>query len=140
MTADSVTFASGATRLSLYHSYGREQETAQQYFHKVLVDTDPRTRFATFPAKAQEAINDGRVERGMTREQVLMSLGYPPTHRTATTDLTVWTYWYNRWATYTVSFGADGRVQAISGPAPTHNDPVPEPTPPPTPAPARRRR
>jgi outer membrane protein assembly factor BamE (lipoprotein component of BamABCDE complex) len=137
MTNDSVTFSSGATTLTLYQSYGKQQESAQQYFSKVLVETDPRIAFATFPKQVQEAITDGRVERGMTKEQVIMSLGYPPTHRTASTDANTWVYWYNRWVTYQVQFGADGKVSNVVGsPAPTRNEPIVAASP--TPAPAAR--
>ena len=134
MTTDSATLRSGGTKLTLVQNYGREQESAEQYFGKILVGTDPHTRFATFPKMAQAAVTDGRVELGMTKEQVLMSLGYPPTHRTASTELDTWTYWYNRWVTYQVIF-SKGVVQNLVGNAPTHNEPIvvatPKPTPPP---------
>ena len=134
MTNDSVTFAAGGTALTLVHSYGRDQESAQQYFAKVLVDTDPHTVFKTYSKQVQSAITDSRVERGMTKPQVLMSLGYPPTHRTASTDLNTWTYFTNRWvATYEVQFGNDGKVSMLIGNAPTHNEPIVEPTPIPPP-------
>jgi hypothetical protein len=130
MTSDSATFRSGATQLTLYQSYGRDQESAQQYFSKIFVETDPHTVFATWPQPVQKAITDGRVERGMTRQQVIMSLGYPPTHRTASTDLNTWTYWYNRWVTYQVQFGDDGKVSNIVGsPAPTQHEPIVAPAP-----------
>jgi len=132
MTGDSMTFTSGSTHLTLVHSYGTSQESSQQYFSKILVPTDPHTRFAAFPKDVQSAITDARVEKGMTKEQVIMSLGYPPTHRTANTDLNTWVYWYNRWITYQVQFGADGTVANLSGNAPTHNEPIVIPTPVPT--------
>ena len=124
MTGDSMTFTSGATHLTLTHSYGTGQENAQQYFNKIFVSTDPHVRFATYPKDVQSAITDGRVEKGMTKEQVIMSLGYPPTHRTASTDLNTWTYWQNRWVTYQVQFGDDGKVVNLVGNAPTHNQPI----------------
>jgi hypothetical protein len=136
MTTDSITFQSGPTKLTLRHSYGAAQETAQQYFNKILVDTDPHLRCATFPKMVQSAIEDGRVERGMTKEQVIMSLGYPPTHRTASTDLSTWTYWYNRWVTFEVMFDTNGVVTNTVGNAPTRNEPIQVPTP--TPLPAKR--
>src|SRR5215470_6083742 len=71
MTSDSVTIRSGATDLSIYHRYGRDQESSQAYFGKILVDTDPHARFDTYPPKIREAIKDGRVEKGMTKEQVI---------------------------------------------------------------------
>jgi hypothetical protein len=129
MTSDTVTFRSGTTDLTLVHSYGRNEESSQQYFAKILVESDPHLRFAAFPKDVQSAITDGRVERGMTKEQVIMSLGYPPTHRTASTNLNTWTYWYNRWVTYNVSFDESGKVTNIVGTAPTNNQPIVEPTP-----------
>ena len=121
MTNDSVTFRAGGTVLTLVQRYGRDQESSQQYFSKILVDTDPHARFATFSKQVQRAITDGRVERGMTKEQVIMSLGYPPTHRTASTDAWTWTYWTNQWVTFQVQFGADGKVSNLVGNAPSRN-------------------
>lgn len=139
MTSNSATFRSGATQITLAHSYGRDQEDAQQYFSRIFVETDPRVVFATYPKQVQDAITDGRVERGMTKPQVIMSLGYPPTHRTASTDLNTWTYWYNRWVTYQVQFGEDGTVSNIVGrPAPTRDEVIAAPTPPPAARPARK--
>jgi len=44
---------------------------------------------------------------------VLMSLGYPPVHRTPSLDAPQWTYWENRWVSYVVYFDGDkvSRVQ-----------------------------
>lgn len=137
MTSDSLTFRSGATDLTLVHSYGRAQESSQQYFDKILVATDPHTVFATYPKDVQSAIENGRVEVGMTKPQVLMSIGYPPTHRTASTDLNTWTYWQNHWVTYQIIFGDTGKVANFIGNAPTSNQPIAAPAP--TPAPAAKR-
>ena len=134
VSGNSMTFRAGTTELTLVHSYGKDQESDQQYFSKILVDTDPHLRFAAYPKPVQDAITDARVEKGMTKEQVIMSLGYPPTHRTANTDLNTWVYWYNRWITYQVQFGPNGTVDNLSGNAPTHNEPIVIPTPVPTPA------
>jgi hypothetical protein len=139
-TSDSLTFRAGAIPLTLIHAYGAQQESSQQYFSKILVETDPRATFAAFPKQVQDAITDSRVEVGMTRPQVIMSLGYPPTHRTASTDLNTWTYWYNRWVTYQVVFGADGKVSNLVGNAPTRGEPIVASKPVPTPAKAPARR
>ena len=73
----------------------------------------------------------------MTKQQVIMSLGYPPTHRTASTDLNTWTYWYNRWLTYQVHVRRQtARWWDLIGNAPTHNQPIVELKPTPAPAPA----
>lgn len=142
MTSNSITFRSGTTNYTVTQSYGTEQETSQQYFAKILVDADPHSRFAAYSPSVQAAITDARVERGMTREQVIMSLGYPPTHRTASIDAPLWIYWQGRWSTFTVQFGVDGKVSNIVGNAPSNNEPVSQtgaPTPKPTPTPAKKK-
>ncbi|HVN83603.1 MAG TPA: outer membrane protein assembly factor BamE [Candidatus Binatia bacterium] len=132
---DSVTFVADGKTLTLSHSYGRDQESMQQYIDKVLVATDPKPRLAGFSHSAQDAIKEGRVERGMTREQVLLSLGYPPTHKTPSLDAREWTYWYNRWVSYKVAFDDGGKVSSVIGrPAPTNDKEVHDDPPPPAPA------
>ncbi len=141
----SVTFLADGKKLTLYHRYGTAQESFRQYLDKILVSEDPKLRVSSFPRSVQQAIRDGRVEPGMTREQVILSLGYPPTHRTPSTTANEWTYWYNRWVTYKVQFDDQGVVSTVVGrPAPTQNqpvqaDPVAAPAKQP-PAPAKKRR
>jgi outer membrane protein assembly factor BamE (lipoprotein component of BamABCDE complex) len=135
VSSDSVTFTADGKKLTLEHRYGRDQESMQQYLDKVLVTADPKPRVASFSHSAQAAIKDGRIERGMTREQVLLSVGYPATHKTLSTAASEWTYWYNRWVTYKVVFDDAGKVSSVVGrPAPTHDQPIQEDPPPPPPA------
>ena len=69
----------------------------------------------------------------MTREQVILAIGYPPTHRTPSIDASEWLYWYNHWVTYKVQFGPDGKVANVVGrPAPTQDQPIPAQAPPPS--------
>jgi outer membrane protein assembly factor BamE (lipoprotein component of BamABCDE complex) len=73
----------------------------------------------------QQAIVESRVERGMTREQVIMALGYPPTHRTASTSAKEWTYWSGHFDTYVIVFDDAGRVSQIgTGRLPTSDQPI----------------
>ena len=116
------------TSLTLSHDYGTKEESFQQYVDKILVASDPKTRIASFSRPVQDAIHEARVERNMTREQVLLSIGYPPTHRTPSLNDREWTYWYNRWITYKVVFNDAGVVADIVGrPAPTRDQPIVEP-------------
>lgn len=125
LTDDSVTFSAGEVTLTLTHEYGTKQESFQQYLDKVLVADDPRPRIAVYPRAVRRAIGNAKVERGMTREQVLLSLGYPPTHRTPSLRDREWTYWWNRSLTYTVVFDNAGKVADVIGrPAPTAEVPI----------------
>jgi hypothetical protein len=131
LTARSVTFAADGHPLTLTQAYGTAQESFQAYLDKVLVSDDPKVKLATWPQAVQDAVRQAHVEVGMTRDEVIMSLGYPPTHRTPSLNDTTWTYWYNRWVTYQVVFDESGKVRQIIGsPSPTTNSPIPAAPPP----------
>jgi len=131
VTTDSITFTAAGRKVILHHQYGTAQESMRQYIDKILVADDPRARIASYQSAVQDAIRESRVERGMTRDQVILAIGYPATHKTPSTEASEWLYWYNHWVTYRVEFGPDGKVSDIVGrPAPTHDQPIPEPRPP----------
>jgi len=50
----------------------------------------------------------------MTREEVIMAIGYPPAHRTPSLSQPEWHYWKDRWHEYTVVFEGD-RVARVTG-------------------------
>ena len=71
----------------LGHDYGRAQETTAQWVAKLVVATDPKVRLAAYPPAVRQAIQNGQVMVGMTKDQVLMTLGYP-LHQRAPRDST----------------------------------------------------
>jgi hypothetical protein len=97
------------------HDYGRNEEKLEQYVAKLVVKKDPRAAIARYPAKIRDAIKDGTVIPGMTREQVIISIGYPPTHRTPRLDAPVWNLWASRAGRYEVHFSGKGVVDKIVG-------------------------
>jgi hypothetical protein len=126
LTSDSVTFSTGKVLLTLTHEYGTKKESFQQYLDKVLVASDPRPQIADYPRPVRRAIDNAKIERGMTREQVLLSLGYPPMDRTASVQDREWTYWWNRSFYYKVVFDDAGKVADVVGrPAPTAEVAIP---------------
>ena len=60
---------------------------------KIIVDQDPRIELATWPARTQAAVRSGKVVLGMTRQQVLMALGYPSPADTPNLASGTWHYW-----------------------------------------------
>ena len=101
--------------MRLGHDDGREQETLDAWVNKIIINDDPRPRIATYPATIQAAIHAGKVMRGMTREQAIAAVGYPPTNATKSLDDQVWKMWNARHAEYQLIFGADGRISSITG-------------------------
>ena len=101
--------------MRLGHDYGREQESLDAWVNKVVVNDDPRGRVTSAPANVQAAIRASKITLGMTRQQVLLSVGYPPTNLTKSIDKDVWTLWAAKRSEYQVHFGADGRVTSVTG-------------------------
>ncbi len=61
----------------------------------------------------QEGIQAGKAMLGMTKQGVMIALGYPAMHKTPSTDLNTWVYWKARFNMLTVNFGEDGKVGSL---------------------------
>lgn len=110
----------GHPEMTLVYRHGRKIYPFEQYLDRIFLADDPRRGMATTGKKKAAAgskfaksIENGLVEQGMTKDEVLKTLGYPPAHRTASLESPVWTYWRNRWETYVVYFDGD-KVDRIS--------------------------
>jgi len=99
----------------LKHDYGRDQETLDAWVSKIILSTDPRPRIATYPKAVQEAIHEGLVMVGMTREQAITAIGYPLASENVTLDAPVWRIWRSSSGEYDLHFGTDGRIKSITG-------------------------
>ena len=108
-----VTFqAQGYPPVTVVLKYGRGNLTMDTFVNRLLVERDPTLKLKNVSKKTRELIEAGQVDKGMTRDQVLMSLGYPPAHRTPTLESPQWTYWQNRWQSFLVDFDGD-KVDAV---------------------------
>ena len=101
--------------IKIAHDYGRDRETVENYVRKLVVQQDPRQLIETYPPQVRDAIFEGRVITGMTREQVIIAAGYPPTHRTFTLDSNVWHLWGSKHGRYEVHFSNEGIVERLVG-------------------------
>jgi hypothetical protein len=54
--------------------------------------------------KIKQAIKSGLITNGMTKEEVIIARGYPPSHRTPSLKENTWIYWQNRYVTKKVEF------------------------------------
>lgn len=108
-----VTFeAAGYPPLTAVLKYGRDNLSMDAFVNRLFVERDPRAKLTHLPKKTRELIEAGQVDAGMTRDQVLMALGYPPAHRTPNLDSSQWIYWQNRWKSFLVDFDGD-RVDSV---------------------------
>lgn len=65
-------------------------------------------------SKVINAIKNCKVIQGMTKKQVLLARGYPPSHRTSSLLSDRWVYWYKRFSNGAINFKND-RVSSITG-------------------------
>jgi len=114
--------ADGHPPITLVLKYGKDAIGMDQYLELIFLREDPHAKLpkpgkdkkqAAVAERTRKLIEEGTVEPGMTKDEVVMALGYPPAHRTPSLSSPNWTYWANRWATFEVYFDGDkvSRVQ-----------------------------
>lgn len=92
---------------------GGKQQTLMQWVSRLAVKDDPTERIHAYPAEVQAAIRTGRVLLGMTKEQVVVSLGYPRTDLTPSVAASRWSYVTESDAQFFLVWTADGRLQEV---------------------------
>jgi len=105
---------------SIGNDYSRDLDLTA-FARRYVVTEDPRPRLAGWPAKVREAVAAAKVMRGMTREQVLMSVGYPVTSENPDLEAKLWRFWRSSFAEFQVGFDDRGRVAEITADPATRN-------------------
>ena len=95
--------------------YGRTAETTELWAGKLIVKDDPKAKLAIWSPDVRKAIQSGQIMLGMTREQVIMSLGYPMTSENPRLDAPYWRYWWSSWGEYKVHWNGVDRVREVTG-------------------------
>ena len=89
--------------------------TLVEFAQRYVVAEDPKQKMAAFAAPVREAIAAGKLMPGMTREQVLMAIGYPIASENPALDAPTWRYWRDSWSEYQVNFDDKGLVKSVIG-------------------------
>lgn len=108
----------GGKRQSIGNDYSRDVPM-EDFARRYLVKADPRPKVAAAPPKIRAAIESMKVAKGMTREQVLIAVGYPIASENPKLDAPQWKYWLWSFSPYTVHFDAKGHVASVEGDAET---------------------
>jgi hypothetical protein len=101
-------------KMSIGLDYADKLVTREQFAKTMIVDEDPRPKIAAWPPEVQAAVKAGKVIPGMTREQVIVSLG-PPRADLGGAEAKEWSYWVAEHEEFTVVFGDDGKVRSVEG-------------------------
>lgn len=82
---------------------------------RYVVAEDPAAKIASYPKKIQDAIAHAQIVLGMTREQVLMSVGYPVSSENHNLEDKTWRFWLSSFQEFRVKFDDGGRVTGVEG-------------------------
>lgn len=106
-------FVNTETNEEIFFEYHepRMQMNIEEYLNKITSST--KTNLSDLSEKDQKGIKDGVASTGMTKNGIMMALGYPATHRTPSPESNTWVYWSNRFKTIAVTFDDKGVVTAI---------------------------
>ena len=84
--------------------------TVEDIRDRLLITEPLSTRTAGMSEVEKEGIQKGIVIPGMSKESVLIALGYPPEHRTPSIKMDDWYYWMNRFRSEIVTFDQLGKA------------------------------
>ncbi len=114
---DSAEVEIGGQLFRLGLERGRTLESGEPRIGRLIVDKDPKATLDSYPAAVRGAIRRGQVMVGMTKEQVVISLGYPVTSENPPLAAPFWRYWWSRLGEYKVHWSSEGRVSGVTGDA-----------------------
>src|SRR5262245_22221543 len=121
VTRDSVRFeAPGHPPITLVYEHGSKVLPFSAYLSRLFVTEDPRLKLKKVPAREVKLVEKGTVAPGMSRDQVVMALGYPPADRTPSLDAPAWTYLAGPSETAVVYFDGN-RVSSVLRGAGSHS-------------------
>ena len=104
----------------LGNDYSRDL-SLEAFAKRYVVNPDPNLALNKAPAKVRQAVKTGRITPGMTREQVIMSLGWPISSENPHMDSKVWRFWLGSFEEFQVKFDGAGRVTGVDGDAMVRN-------------------
>ena len=93
----------------------RGLQSVSQFIARVTSTSDPRPVLATWPERTQAAVRSGRVLVGMSREQVLMSLGPPRLDHTPQLGDREWKYEVPEQEELFLMFDEAGLLKGVDG-------------------------
>ena len=103
-------FVSGGTKYTIeFIAKHNPGVTAEQWMERVLTPRNFGALTSGMTGAEIKAIKEGKVQVGMSKKAVLVSVGHPPEVGTASTDSDTWKYWRDRFRNYVVQF-SNGKV------------------------------
>jgi hypothetical protein len=94
------------------NDYSRDM-SLDDFAKRYVVTENPALKISSYPRKVQDAIGSGHLMLGMSREQVIMAVGYPVSSENHDLKSKFWRYWLSTFTKFTVKFDDQGRVTGL---------------------------
>ena len=89
-------------RVEILNHEDHTGKTIYEVFDRMFAPS--KLNLSKFSSRERKMIDDGKVEKGMSRDAVLAAVGYPPITYTSTLQSDDWKYWHHRYNTFVVHF------------------------------------
>jgi hypothetical protein len=99
-------------KIDLEYNAGRMEMSPWEYLD--LITSPTPVTYENLNALDRQGIAMGRALMGMSKQAVLVALGYPARHQTPSLDDNYWRYWKGRHGSYVVEFDHNGNVIRIT--------------------------
>jgi hypothetical protein len=96
------------------NDYSRDLDL-ETFAKRFVVADDPKLKIAGYPKNIQNAINSARLVKGMSREQVMMSVGVPVSSENHNLDDKTWRFWLTSFSEFRCKFDDHGRLVDVEG-------------------------
>ena len=93
-----------ANKNKIYFEYHKERMEMSIEKYLNIITSPSKISISSLSENDQKGIQKGKAYKGMTKNGVMMALGYPATHQTPSLKSDKWTYWTNRFGTIVVNF------------------------------------
>lgn len=99
-----------AQKLEIKNVNKHTGDDVYQAFDKLFAKT--RVDLSKFTSLERANIDKGEVAKGMSKDAVIVAIGYPPITETASLDVDRWVYWSGRFNRFVVHF-KNGKVSQV---------------------------
>jgi hypothetical protein len=96
------------------NDYSRDLDLVTFANRYVVVD-DPKVKIATYPKNIRDAIAAAHLVKGMTREQVMMSVGVPVSSENHRLEDKTWRFWLFSFSEFRCKFDDRGYLVDVEG-------------------------
>lgn len=98
-------------KVRLFNPVKHSRLSTEMYLNRML--SKKALGFRKYAKKKRDYIQSCRLSVGMSKNEVIASVGYPPAHVTPTIEMNQWKYWKKRFNTEMLYFSKSNNLQTI---------------------------